>query len=128
MVDLLFIGAINFAVVWLTLQLCDLTLGQATLLPIWPLAAFFFLVDGGYLLMFTATNGQTIGKMAAGIRVVGTSPEAVINDRVTLGQASLRALLTFPSVLALGAGFLPAILGHGLALHDRLAHTRVVRV
>ena len=31
------------------------------------------------------------------------------------------------SVLALGLGWLPALFGRGLALHDRLAHTRVVR-
>src|SRR5260221_14017029 len=67
-IDVLFVGAINVAVVWLTLLSCDLTARQALLLPILPLAAFLFLVDGGYLLMFTATVGQTIGKMAAGIR------------------------------------------------------------
>ncbi len=72
-VDLLFIGAINLAVVWLTLQRCDLTFAQAMQLPMLPLAAYLFLVDGGYLLMFTATNGQTVGKMAAGLRVIGTS-------------------------------------------------------
>jgi len=35
--------------------------------------------------------------------------------------------LTVPSVLALGVGFVPALVGDERALHDRLAHTRVVR-
>ena len=126
-VDLLLIGAINFAVVWLTLQLCDLTLDQIALLPILPVAAYLFVLDSGYLLMFTATNGQTIGKMAAGIRVVGQSERSNVSERVTLKQAVLRAVLTFPSVLALGLGFVPALLGSRLALHDRFTHTRVVR-
>jgi uncharacterized RDD family membrane protein YckC len=30
-------------------------------------------------------------------------------------------------VFALGLGFLPGLFGQGLAVHDRLAHTRVVR-
>jgi uncharacterized RDD family membrane protein YckC len=126
-VDVLLIGAINFAVVWLTLQRCDLTLGQIGLLPILPVAAYLFVLDSGYLLMFTATNGQTIGKMAAGIRVVGQSERSNVPERVTLKQALLRAVLTFPSVLALGLGFVPALLGSRLALHDRFSHTRVVR-
>jgi uncharacterized RDD family membrane protein YckC len=126
-VDVLFIGAINLAVVWLTLQRCDLTFAQAFQLPLLPLLAYLFLVDSGYLLLFTATNGQTVGKMAAGLRVVGTSTEAISTDHVTLKQAALRAVLTFPSVLALGIGFAPALLGKGLTLHDRFAHTRVVR-
>lgn len=126
-VDLLFIGAINLAVTWLTLQACELTFGEITLLPILPVAAFLFVLDSGYLLMFTATNGQTIGKMAAGIRVISESPRGADHDRVAFKQAVLRAVLTFPSVLAFGAGFVPALLGRRLALHDRFAHTRVVR-
>ena len=124
LVDLMFLGAISIGVIWLTLQRLDLTFGEIGLLPVWPLAAFLFVVNAGYLLMFTAIHGQTIGKMAAGIRVVGGSSE---DDRVTLKQAALRALLTFPSVLVLGAGFFPALLGSHLALHDRFTHTRVVR-
>jgi uncharacterized RDD family membrane protein YckC len=42
-------------------------------------------------------------------------------------QAAYRSVLALPSVLALGAGFLPALVGDERALHDRLAHTRVVR-
>jgi uncharacterized RDD family membrane protein YckC len=89
--------------------------------------AFFLLVDAGYLILFTASSGQTVGKMAAGIRVVGSSSEEGLRLTVTLPQAALRSLLTFPSVLVLGAGFLPVLVGAGRALHDRVAETRVVR-
>jgi uncharacterized RDD family membrane protein YckC len=126
-VDGAFIGAINFVVLWLTLQRLGLTLAEIDLVPVLPMAALLFLLDGVYLLMFTATNGQTIGKMAAGIRVVGASTEEHGDDRVTLKQAILRAILTFPSVLALGLGFVPVLVGDGRAVHDRFAHTRVVR-
>jgi uncharacterized RDD family membrane protein YckC len=121
------IGSINLAIVWLTLQRCDLTFSQVGSLPIAPVAALLLLLDTLYLLMFTVTNGQTIGKMAAGIRVVRASDAAEPVDRVTLKQAAVRALVTFPSVLTLGAGFLPALVGDGLAVHDRIAHTRVIR-
>jgi uncharacterized RDD family membrane protein YckC len=126
-VDLLFLGTLNIAIVWLTLQKGGLSLGQIDLLPVLPLGAFLFVLNASYLLTFTATNGQTIGKMAAGIRVVAGTPDSQVYDRVTLKQAVLRALLTFPSVLVLGAGFFPALLGSHLALHDRFTHTRVVR-
>jgi len=126
LVDLVFIGAINAAIVWLTLQRCDLTFSQLGQLPMLPLGAMLLLLNSLYLLMFTATNGQTVGKMAAGIRVVAAD-DGPLSNRVTLRQAAVRALLTFPSVLALGAGFFPALFGTGLSLHDRLAHTRVVR-
>jgi len=37
---------------------------SARRLPLLPLAAFLLFLDAGYLLMFTAAGGQTIGKMA----------------------------------------------------------------
>jgi len=98
------------------------------LLPALPLAGLLLMVVVGYLLMFTVASGQTVGKMAMHLRVVGTSPEAVINDRITVSQAAVRTLAAVPSVLVFGLGFVPALLGAGLALHDRIAHTRVVRL
>jgi uncharacterized RDD family membrane protein YckC len=128
LIDVLFLGAIDVALIWLTLQRCNLTLAEVGILPILPVLAFLLLINTGYLLLFTATTGQTVGKMAAGIRVIDSSTNAAGNERVTVGQAALRALLTLPSVLALGAGFFPALLGEHRALHDRLTHTRVVRI
>jgi len=125
-IDGLFLGAIDVALLWLTLRACDLTFTQAAQLPMLPVAAFLFLLNAGYLLMFTATNGQTVGKMAAHIRVIAEEGEPA-SSHVTIGQAATRALLTIPSVLVLGLGFIPALVGEGRALHDRIAHTRVVR-
>jgi uncharacterized RDD family membrane protein YckC len=71
--------------------------------------------------MFTAMGGQTIGKMAARIRVVtedGRNPGAT--------QAATRTLAGALTALTFGVGFLPALGGEHKALHDRLAHTRVI--
>jgi uncharacterized RDD family membrane protein YckC len=126
-IDLVFIGAINLVLVWLTLQVCALTIGDIWIVPLLPLSAFLCMLDAGYLLMFTAASGQTVGKMIAQIKVVANDAAGEQDDRVRLGQAAARALMTLPSVLALGLGFLPALVGEGRAVHDRIAHTRVVR-
>lgn len=123
-IDSAFLGGLSWAVYWSTLRWCELPMQQAGILPIAPMAAFLLLMIVGYLFLFTAASGQTIGKMILGLRVVA-DPES--GDPPTLRQATYRALLTLPSVLVLGAGFVPALVGPGLAVHDRLAHTRVVR-
>ena len=43
------------------------------MLPAVPMLAFLMLLCGGYFVLFTAAGGQTIGKMAAHIRVVNAS-------------------------------------------------------
>ena len=120
-IDLILLAALNSAIVWLTLRQTGLVFAELPSAALAPLIGFLWLVDLGYLLMFTASSGQTIGKMLLRLRVIDESEE-----RLTVGRAAYRALLTFPSVLPLGAGFLPALFGGG-ALHDRLSHTRVVR-
>jgi uncharacterized RDD family membrane protein YckC len=126
-IDLVLLGSIDFAVLYFTLRLLGLELSQAASLPIVPFAVFIALLNGGYLAAFTAAGGQTIGKMVAGTRVV-TAEEAAWTDRVPLGQAIVRAVAYLASALPAGLGFLPAIFGaDGRAVHDRLAHTRVVR-
>jgi uncharacterized RDD family membrane protein YckC len=104
-----------------------LTVAQAATLPMIPLAAFVLMVVVGYLLLFTAAGGQTLGKMACGLRVADAQEDGRAAEPVTPRQAFLRAVITVPSVLALGAGFVPALVGDGRALHDRLSQTRVVR-
>ena len=97
-------------------------------LPLAPLVSFLLLLNGGYLATFVAASGQTIGKMAAGTRVVPADPAATASERVSFGQAIVRAAGYLVSALPAGAGFLPALLGHERrALHDRLADTRVVK-
>jgi uncharacterized RDD family membrane protein YckC len=125
-IDLTFLAGLIATVVWFTLRQCDLSFAQARILPVVPMALFLALIVVGYLFLFTAASGQTIGKMWLGLRVIG-GPENVADEPPTLRQATYRAVLTLPSVLVLGVGFLPALVGQGLALHDRLTHTRVIR-
>jgi uncharacterized RDD family membrane protein YckC len=122
--DVAILGAIDLAVVYFTQRMCGLSTAEIAVLPPIPLGAFFLLVDGGYLAVFTAAGGQTIGKMALGLRVVGHA-----DLPVSAGLAVVRALGCVASVASLGLGFLPALLGEGgRAIEDRLADTRVVRV
>ncbi len=122
--DLAILGAIDLVVVYFTLRMCGLTTAEIAVLPPIPLGAFFLLVNGGYLASFTAAGGQTIGKMAFGLKVVGHA-----DLPVSAGLSVVRALGCLASVASLGLGFLPALLGEGgRAIEDRLADTRVVRV
>jgi uncharacterized RDD family membrane protein YckC len=122
-VDAALLLTLDAAVLYFTLRLLGLTTGEMAGLPMLPLFAFFLLLNGGYFVAFTAVGGQSIGKMALGIRVVSQEESAV-----PIGRATVRTLSYLISVLPLGAGFLPGVIsGDGLALHDRLAHTRVVR-
>jgi len=123
LVDVSLLLVLDAAVLYFTLRLCGLTTAEITQLPILPLFAFFLLLNGGYFIAFTAVGGQSIGKMALGIKVISQEDGSVPIDRATI-----RTLAYLISALPLGAGFLPGIMsGDRLALHDRLAHTRVVR-
>lgn len=123
LIDAALLAAVDGLVLYFTLRLLGLTVAQTFELPLIPLAAFFLLLNGGYFVAFTAVGGQSIGKMAAGIKVIGQEEEAV-----PVGRATLRTLAYIASALPLGAGFLAGVIADDrLALHDRLAHTRVVR-
>ena len=124
-IDVLILGSISAAVVVLTLRVCELTLEQWRMLPPVPMLAFLMLLCGGYFVLFTAAGGQTIGKMAARIRVVN-GPD-VAPARVSFRTAVVRTVACLGSVLALGAGFLLAVINEDrCAFHDRVADTRVV--
>ena len=124
-IDVLILGSISAAVVVLTLRVCELTLEQWTMLPAVPMLAFLMLLCGGYFVLFTVAGGQTIGKMAAHIRVVN-GPD-VVPARVSFRTAAVRTVACLGSVLALGAGFLLAVMNEDrCAFHDRVADTRVV--
>jgi uncharacterized RDD family membrane protein YckC len=122
--DVAILGAIDLVVVYFTLRMCGLTTAEIAVLPPLPLGAFFLLVNGGYLAAFTAAGGQTIGKMAFGLKVVGNA-----DLPVSAGLAIVRAVGCLASVASLGLGFLPALLAEGgRTIEDRLADTRVVRI
>lgn len=124
-IDLAILVPLNLAVVYLTLRMCSIGFDEVLLIATPPMAGFLILLNGGYLLAFTAVGGQTIGKMAARIRVVD-------EDNVTtlgFGQAALRTVAYVASLLPAGVGFVPAFTGQThRALHDRIANTRVVRL
>lgn len=126
-VDLALLAAIDLVVLYFTLKLCGLGFGDVMLIPVIPFGAFIALLNGGYVAAFTAAGGQTIGKMLAGIKVV-TSEDGAWTDRVPVGAAALRAVGYLISALPAGLGFLPVLVGgERRGLHDRLAHTRVVK-
>ena len=98
--------------------------GLTGLLPAWPYLggylAFLGLTYAGY---FTGTTGQTLGKIATGLRVVdaGGRPPGYVR---AFGRAALGSL----GVLAAGAGLIPMLLDPARrALHDRVSRTRVVK-
>ena len=123
LVDAALLCALDALVLYFTLRLLGLAIAQILELPLLPLVAFVLLLNGGYFIAFTAVGGQSIGKMAFGIKVISQE-----ESTVPIGRATLRTLAYVVSALPLGAGFLPGIIGADrLALHDRLAHTRVVR-
>ena len=126
-IDLVLLGGIDLAVIYFTLRVLDLPFGEVFSLPVAPMVSFLLLLTGGYLSVFVAAGGQTIGKMAAGTRVIPADPAAPVHERVTFGQAVVRAGGYVVSALPVGLGFLPAFFGERRALHDRLADTRVVK-
>jgi uncharacterized RDD family membrane protein YckC len=121
--DLIVLGIVDVVVVYFTMQICGLSLLELSILPKAPMFAFLTVQNGGYFVAFTA-SGQTLGKMAAGIRVV-TADEA---EPLSVGRAGLRTLMWALLALPAGLGFLTALFrSDHRGLHDRFAGTRVVR-
>jgi uncharacterized RDD family membrane protein YckC len=122
-VDLLILAVIDAVVIYFTMQLCALNIEDVGILPKGPLIAFLFVQNGGYLVAFTA-GGQTLGKMAAGIRVVQSDSEGTLD----LGRAFLRTSMWVVLAVPAGLGFVSALFSRDhRGLHDRFAGTRVVR-
>jgi uncharacterized RDD family membrane protein YckC len=122
LLDTLLLATLDGLVLYFTVRLCSLTMADIGLLPLAPVLMFLLLLNGGYLVAFTAAGGQTIGKMAFGLKVVGPG-----DSSVPVGTAAVRSLAALASTVCLGAGLLPALFG-GRAIHDRLADTRVVHL
>jgi uncharacterized RDD family membrane protein YckC len=102
--------------------MAGLPVDEFMLLPAMPLIAFLLLIKLSYFCAFTAVGGQTIGKMAAHIRVVSAD-----NGPLDAAAALRRTLAGLVSAIPLGLGFLPALLSSDRrALHDRIARTRVI--
>jgi len=117
----LFVG-IDLAVLYLTFRIVGLSAAEWRILPLWPLVIFLFGMKVSYASVFTAMGGQTIGKMATGIRVVSMDDRAV-----NAATAVRRTLASCMAVATAGLGYLPGLIGHERrALHDRVSGTRVV--
>ncbi len=122
LLDIAILAAIDLAVVYFTLRMAGLTMGDWRLLPPVPMLAFLTILKLAYYSAFTAVGGQTIGKMATHIRVV-TEDDGYVEPSI----AVQRTLAAIASVVTLGGAFVPALLGASKrAFHDRVAHTRVV--
>jgi uncharacterized RDD family membrane protein YckC len=122
-IDVMVLAAIDLAVVYFTLQICGLTVDDVAIVPKVPLIAFLVVLNGGYFVAFTA-GGQTLGKMATGIRVVPSEPTGSVDLPHSIVRTAIWAVLAIPA----GLGLLTALLTRDRrALHDRCAGTRVVR-
>jgi uncharacterized RDD family membrane protein YckC len=115
---------VDAVVLYGTLRMTSLTMGEWSALPAIPLLAFLALLKLAYFSSFTAIGGQTIGKMAVGIQVVADDPWRMDPPRA-IGRTLGGAL----SLLSLGLGLVPALVTPDRrAFHDRVAHTRVVEL
>src|SRR5690606_25982175 len=110
-IDSLILAGLAASVGWITLRWADLAWSRSDQPPPLPLAAFVLLIVVGYLFMFTAAIGQTAGKILAGIRVVAAEPPGPGGQAPSIWQVLCREALTVPSVLLLGAGFIPGLIG-----------------
>jgi len=121
--DHVILFGIDLVVVYSTLRIAALTMGDWPLLPLAPMLVFLVLLKLAYFGAFTAACGQTIGKMAVHIRVIGD------DERLDPARAVRRTLMAAVSLITFGAGFIPAFLDpERRALHDRVARTRVVEL
>jgi uncharacterized RDD family membrane protein YckC len=88
-----------------------------------PFVATWLVFSVVYAVMFNGTCGQTLGKMAMRVRVIGNE-----SFHVGYGTAALRALAYGVAAIPAGLGLIPALRDpQHRGLHDRLTGTRVVK-
>jgi uncharacterized RDD family membrane protein YckC len=122
-VDASILMAIDVAVIYFTMQICAVSALEFGLLPKVPLTVFLLVQNIGYLLAFTA-GGQTLGKMAVGLRIVTAESGAALDLNCAVKRTVASLVLAIPA----GLGLLSACFSHDhRGLHDRFAGTRVVR-
>jgi uncharacterized RDD family membrane protein YckC len=124
LIDHVILFTVDLIVVYFTIKMAALPLAEWRSVPPLPLASFLMLVKLAYFATFTLVGGQTIGKMALRIRVVGED-----GSPLDPGRAFQRTLVGAVSLLAVGAGLVPLLVGSDRrGFHDRVARTRVVAV
>lgn len=119
--DAALLGALALLIVFGASRAARVSLPE--LVSAWPhLLGYLLLMGLAYAAYFTGMTGQTLGKIAVGIRVVdhaGRPPGAV--------RALVRAAVGVAGGAALLAGFLPILVDPARrAFHDRLLRTRVI--
>ena len=121
--DLLLLAVVDGVVVALTARLLGMPVdvSAAAALPWFPLSAFLALFDLTSVVTLTVLGGQTLGQMAAGVRVVSHDGRSV-----TVRRALVRTVLSVLSVLPAGLGFIGLLSRSRCACHDWLTGTRVV--
>ena len=123
LIDVSILGAIDAVVIYFTMQICGITISDLGIVPKGPLLAFLLVLNGGYLVVFTA-GGQTLGKMVAGIKVVTAGSGSPLD----FGRSALRTFVWLLLAIPAGLGFATALYSSDRrGLHDRVARTRVVR-
>jgi len=125
LIDLALLVGIDAAVLYLTLRITGLqnTLEDLRVLPPVPLVGFLAILAFGYVAAFTVAGGQTIGKMALNLRVIGDDGRPV-----DTAGGMLRALGCMLVPITLGLSYVPVLFtSDHRAIHDRLAGTRVVQ-
>jgi len=122
-IDSTLLLGIDVAVIYFTLRMASLSVAHVAQLPLAPLLMFLLFFDLSYVTILTACGGQTIGKMALGLRV-----ERCGGEPVRLIGALTRTAAYSISVLPAGLGLAGVFLHRRRALHDLIAHTRVVKV
>jgi uncharacterized RDD family membrane protein YckC len=125
LIDLALLVGIDATVLYLTLRVTGLgnTVDDLRVLPPIPFIGFLAMLSFGYVAAFTVGGGQTIGKMALNLRVIGDDGRPV-----DAAGGMLRALGCMLVPVTLGLSYLPAFFtSDHRALHDRIAGTRVVQ-
>jgi uncharacterized RDD family membrane protein YckC len=125
LIDVALLAGIDAAVLYLTLRVSGLqnTLADLRVLPPVPFVGFLGVLAFGYMAAFTVAGGQTIGKMALSLRVIGDDGRPL-----DASGGMLRALGCMLVPITFGLSYLPALFtSDHRALHDRLAGTRVVQ-
>ncbi len=84
---------------------------------------FSLLIGAGYFIIFWATTGQTLGKMAMGIKIINTN-----GSSLTFGKAILRYVGYIISSIPFSLGFVWAGFdARRQGWHDKIAGTYVVQ-
>jgi uncharacterized RDD family membrane protein YckC len=121
-IDALLLGSLYAVVVYFTSRAAHVQVPG--LLAAWPwLAGYLAFLGFAYAAYFSGTTGQTVGKIAVGLRVVDTSgqPPGYL-------RALARSVVGAAGTAVAGLGLLPMAFDPARrAFHDRLFSTRVVR-